>query len=85
MNIELGRLQRAIHLDVEELAPGLYRVSGAGHQYTVWYGYACPCADRVRPCKHDMAIELYRGNRDYLRSLRAIVPLPGALRLIRAA
>jgi hypothetical protein len=84
--IDLYRLCRAVHLDVEELAEGLYAVSGAGHQYTVHAGYPCPCADRVRPCKHELAIKLYvEADRDVIRSLRPVVRYPGARRLIRAA
>ena len=85
----LDRLCRSLHLDVEPLGSGLYHVSGAGHGYTLHAGYPCPCPGFDRPCKHELALDLRYGDdtrrRDLLRSLRVIVPLPGARRLIRAA
>ena len=89
MKIELNRLARAIHLDVEELADGLYCVTGGAEPHTVdlheeqW----CRCRDVAKyrgvHCQHELAVKLHRGDRDCLRSLRYWVPRPGAVRLVR--
>jgi len=90
MQIELYRLCRALHLDCERIADQQYRVSGAGHAYTVNLRSTpeCPCEDRTlagQACKHLLRAMLAEGDRDVLQTLRVIVPLPGARRLIRAA
>jgi hypothetical protein len=85
--IDLYRLCRAVHLDCERIADHRYRVSGAGHSYEVNLeaDRECPCPDAVRPCKHVLRAMMAEGDRDTVQSLRAVVPLPGARRLIRAA
>ena len=89
MNIDLKRLARAIHLDVERLADHRYRVTGGAEPHIVDLRRAreCDCRDaeiqREYACQHLMATMLYEGDRDCLRSLRYWVPRPGARRLVR--
>lgn len=90
--IERSRLARAVHCDVERIGSHQYTVRRADHVHTVDLeapaGAECDCADyRIRGslCVHLLAAHLAEGNRDVLRSLRALVDYPGALRLIRAA
>lgn len=90
MQIELRRLARAIHLDVQRVGDGLYRVSGGEQEHLVDLRATqeCDCEDRAyrgAVCAHLLACMLAEGDRDCLRSLRYWVPRPGARRLVRAA
>jgi len=90
MRIELHRLARAVHLNVERLRDHTYRVSGGEREHLVSLDEAleCDCEDRAYrgvACSHLLAAMLAEGDRDCLRSLRYWVPRPGARRLVRAA
>jgi len=92
VKIHLDRLARAVHCDVDRLASHRYRVQRADHVRIVDLaasaGEECSCDDyryRGALCIHLLAAYLAEGERDVLRSLRALIPYPGALRLIRAA
>jgi SWIM zinc finger len=92
MMIELSRLARAVHADVDRIDSHHYRVRRADHIHlvdlTAPLGAECDCADyRIRgsACVHLLAVMLAEGDRDVIRSLRVLVRYPGALRLIRAA
>ena len=90
VKIELARLARAIHLDVERITDHTYRVSGGEREHLVSLVEAleCNCEDRAYrgvACAHLLACMLAEGDRDCLRSLRYWVPRPGARRLVRAA
>jgi hypothetical protein len=78
--IDPGRLQRAVHLDVELLGDGRYLVTGgeAGHVVDP-DGEGCDCIDygRRHYCKHTLRVSLSRGcSPDLIEALRRIVPAP---------
>jgi len=89
MRIELHRLARAVHLDVERLSDHRYRVTGGEQPHVVDLRRAreCDCEDatyqREYACQHLTATMLYEGDRDAIRTLRYWVPRPGARRLVR--
>ena len=90
MDIDLKRLAKAVHLDVERAGESRYLVFSFGHSYVVELKSEepCHCADyaiRGVPCAHILACRMLEGDVEVLRSLRALIPYPGALRLIRAA
>jgi hypothetical protein len=60
VSVDPARVARALHLDVEPLGPGAYRVSG-GREPHVVRGTDCDCADarfHRGPCKHRIAIHV---------------------------
>ena len=71
------RLRRAVHLPVERIAFGEYRVHG--HRVAGVGALTCDCLDAairgVRRCKHVLSVELRRGNREVLAALAAIMPV----------
>ena len=90
MDINLKRLAKAVHLDVERAGESRYLVFSFGHSYIVDLksDEPCHCADyaiRGVVCAHILACRMLEGDVEVLRSLRAITPLPQARRLIRAA
>jgi len=91
VKISLGRLARAIHLDVERVSDHRYRVTGGSrpHEVDLTRSPECGCEDatfqKVYACQHLMACMLAEGDRDCLRSLRYWVARPGARRLVRTA
>ena len=66
--VDPARLLRALNLEVEPLAPGVYRVIRGREPHTVRIGprgpWECDCADSAwRPgtrCKHIIGVYLYR-------------------------
>ena len=90
--VDLRRLCRAVHADAVRIGDHRYRVTRADHTQLVDLGAEpgaeCSCPDyRIRGalCCHVLAAHLAEGNPEVLRFLRALIPYPGALRLIRAA
>lgn len=91
MDIDFGRLQRAVHADVQRIGHHRYEVRRADHlrivDLTADAGQECDCPDYQvlgSLCVHLLACYLAEGERDVLRSLRGLIPYPGAVRLIRA-
>lgn len=78
--MDAARVQRAVHLTVDDAGEGLYLVSGgaAAHVVNLEAG-TCDCTDFAvhgGPCKHLVACRLVTGDREALAMLREIVPLP---------
>ncbi len=82
MTIDTGRLQRAIWLDCQPVAPGRYLVRGgsADHVVEVDGGLVrCHCPDSQRvgdSCKHSLALRLRAGDGEVVDALRQLVPNP---------
>jgi hypothetical protein len=79
--IDLERLRRAVHLDVRELGPARYQVSGGEqpHLVTLEPTPACDCADcryRSVRCAHRLAVALHCGHPAVLARLRELVDRP---------
>lgn len=81
--VELRRLARAVHLDVERLDLAVWRVRGGAESHVVKRSslgaLTCDCADAVMRkalCKHVLSVQLYAGDRDTIRALRSIVSVP---------
>jgi hypothetical protein len=80
--ISLPRLARAVHLNVQPLGDGRYRVSGGRDPHTVETQPApsCNCMDALyRPaerCAHRLAVALHRGHPRVLAALRRLVLAP---------
>ena len=87
--IDTGRLQRAIWLEVQPVAPGRYLVSGGkdDHFVAIDGGWVrCDCFDaKVHGdgCKHALLVRLLGGDPEVVKALRQLVPAPA--RSVRAA
>ena len=86
--IELYRLARAIHLDVERVGlPGIYWVSGGERRHFVnVLKDECDCWDRSAGnyCKHLLRAMLAEGDDAILKRLRWFVPMPRSRRRLPA-
>lgn len=78
--LDLARLARAVHLNVERIDASRWAVRGGAGEHVVDVSReACDCTDfRVRggPCKHVWAVRLRRGDQEAIDALRALVELP---------
>lgn len=81
--VELGRLERALALTVQQLGNGRYLVTGGKQAHYVdlgrWAPCPCDCDDRVEgvPCKHVLRAMLAEGDE---RVLLAVATLTAAFR-----
>ena len=60
--VDPGRTRRALSLQVEDLKDDCFRVTGGARPHVV-RGRHCDCTDALYhdgPCKHRMAVYLYR-------------------------
>lgn len=79
---DLRRLARAVHLDVQGMGPGRYRVTGGAEPHSVLKqadGWGCDCADFQFAggfCKHVVAVRLVAGDPKAIRALRLLIPQP---------
>ena len=86
--IDAARLQRAVWLEVQAVAPGWYLVRGGkdDHVVDVDGGYIrCECLDarwRGDNCKHCLAVRLRHGDPEVVEALRTLVPSPHRSRAI---
>ena len=80
--IDVGRLRRAIWLEVQPVAPGRYLVRGGSQDHVVEVDgglVTCHCPDAERTgdsCKHSLALQLRSGDGEVVDSLRMLVPAP---------
>ena len=80
--IDSARLQRAIWLDIQPVAPGRYLVSGGADDHVVETdgGHViCHCPDSPRAgdgCKHSLALRLRAGDGEVIDALRMLVSNP---------
>ena len=80
--IDLGRLQRAIWLEVQPVAPDRYLVSGGAEDHVVEVDggrVVCRCPDTWRAgdgCKHSLAVRLRAGDGEVIDALRQLVANP---------
>lgn len=77
MEIDPGRLQRAVWLDVRKLDAETWEVTGGTAPHTVSRMVGCDCLDAAynpdAECKHILAIRLARAGPDVLAGLRELV------------
>ena len=82
--MDAARVARAVHLTIDERAPGIFEVRGGAGVHTVDLGAGtCDCTDFAvhgGPCKHLLAVRLRRGDAEALEALRAVVPMPSRKR-----
>ncbi len=78
--VDLPRLERGVMLEVEQVAPGRYRVSGGAEPHYVDLVTPnqprCDCGDhlwRERICKHILACLMREGDEHVLRSIGELV------------
>lgn len=76
---EGGRLARAVHLSVDPLEAGVWRVTGGAepHQVRAMGGdLDCDCVDASfgQTCKHVLAVRLRLGDEEALEGVRGLVP-----------
>ena len=80
-----ARLSRAVHLEVEEVGPRRYAVTGGASPHVVTVGgdgaLRCDCTDYAVHggavgCKHVLAVRLRLADTDVLAALRQVVPMP---------
>ena len=82
MTIDAGRLQRAIWLDCQPVAPGRYLVRGGKEDHVIevdgeWLRCDCFYAQRNGDgCKHCLCVRLHPGDSEVVDALRALVPAP---------
>lgn len=82
MSIDVGRLARAVHLDVRQVGVDRYLVSGGrdDHFVEIDGGYVrCDCFDAQRNgdgCKHALGVRLHSGDPLVVKALRQLVPAP---------
>ncbi len=87
--IDARRLQKAVWLKVQPVAPGRYLVSGGKDDHLVEVDggrVTCHCLDSQRTgdgCKHSLALRLRAGDGKVIDALRQLVPAPG--RSVRVA
>ena len=80
--IDAGRLQRAIWLEVEPVAPSRSLVRGGADDHVVETDggrVTCHCPDSERAgdgCKHSLALRLRAGDGEVIDALRQLVPNP---------
>ena len=80
--IDARRLQKAIWLEVQPVAPGQYLVSGGKDDHLVEVDggrVTCLCLDSQRAgdgCKHSLALRLRAGDGEVIDALRRLVPNP---------
>jgi hypothetical protein len=77
--IDLERLARAVHLDVEQIGNGAFMVSGGSRAHVVSKDSMCDCEDARRRrghCKHQLRVALATGDPEVLLALRRLIPLP---------
>ena len=80
--IDAGRLQRAIWLDVQPVAPSRYLVRGGADDHVVEVDGSrviCHCPDSERAgdgCKHSLALRLRAGDGEVVDALRLLIPNP---------
>ena len=80
--IDSVRLQRAIWLEVQPVAPGRYLVSGGKDDHVVEVDgglVLCHCPDSQRAgdaCKHSLALRLRAGDDEVVDALRLLIPNP---------
>ena len=78
--IDAGRLQRAIWLEVQPVAPGRYLVRGGAGDHIVEADggrVICHCLDSERAgdgCKHSLALRVRAGDGEVIDALRQLVP-----------
>lgn len=83
---ELGRLARALHLQVDRKGDFWHVSGGVGVHVVNADATSCDCADfviRGALCKHRVAIQLRLGNPDAIAALRELVPPPNRSRRTR--
>ena len=89
VEIDAGRLSRAVWLDCQPVAPGQFLVSGGATSHVVAVDggrVVCDCEDSYRVgdgCKHALACRLHGGDPTVVTALRMLVPRP--TRAVRAA
>ncbi len=80
--IDARRLQKAVWLEVQPVAPGRYLVSGGKDDHLVDVDggrVVCRCPDSERVgdrCKHSLALRLRAGDGEVIDALRQLVPNP---------
>ncbi len=80
--IDARRLQKAVWLEVQPVAPGRYLVSGGEDDHLVEVDggrVTCHCPDSQRAgdgCKHALALRLRAGDGKVVDALRQLVPNP---------
>ncbi len=80
--IDARRLQRAVWLEVQLVAPGRYLVSGGEDDHLVEVDggrVTCLCLDSQRAgdgCKHSLALRLRAGDGKVIDALRLLIPNP---------
>lgn len=84
--VDLARLARAVHLNLEPLPGGRWKVFGGQEPHVVDLRLRPPCdcvdaALRDGPCTHVLAARLRQGDVEVLGALRQLVVVPKPRRL----
>ena len=80
--IDLLRLMKAVHLDARPQGGGIWHVEGPDSLHVVHVadsGPICDCWDCMSGtarCKHVIRVDLANGDRDTIKALRRLLPVP---------